>query len=72
MPELTDLKVYLRNKCALGTVLSGAGPTILTIVEEASKKELLELLESWKASQKCGVKIYDLEVDTEGLVVELE
>lgn len=70
-PELSSIRSKLKNSPALGTVLSGAGPSVLTIVERKYKDEVTEQLEDWKRSGNPGSEIFQLFVDYEGLVVEL-
>lgn len=72
VPELSELKMLLRNTPALAVVLSGAGSSILVIVEESHKDEVFEKLKDWKAKSSNQAEVLDLEVDHDGLVVEID
>ncbi len=70
VPELADLRKYLQESDALGTVLSGSGPTMLTIVNERYKTGVIQQLESWVEGQKTPCQLMELQVDTDGLIVD--
>lgn len=68
IPDFDKLKSICDNNNALGTFISGAGPTIITIVDEKNKefisnlsKELTLLSNNWL--------VKELEIDLEGAVV---
>jgi len=67
VPELSRLRHELKSSPALGCVLSGAGPSILVIVNEADKDVVLKQLQQWAAADNYGAEILDLHVDTQGL-----
>lgn len=72
VPDLSEVKMLLRNSPALGVVLSGAGSSILTLVEKSQKSEVLQLLHGWRAKNGNQAEVLDLQVDHDGLVVEIE
>ncbi|HEY9788623.1 MAG TPA: homoserine kinase [Candidatus Obscuribacterales bacterium] len=67
VPELSDLKRQLKYKSALGCVLSGAGSSILVIVDDYHKRDILSFLNSWAAAQAHAPAVLDLSVDMQGL-----
>lgn len=67
VPELANLKKELRDGPAIGCVLSGAGSSVLVLVNEGKKKELLEQIGSWQKQQSQESHILDLKADKAGL-----
>jgi homoserine kinase len=65
--ELPRVREHLRKLPILGCVLSGAGPSILVIVNQKNKALILEELKSWAPRQSAPPQILDLKVDQQGL-----
>lgn len=72
IPEFTEVKKALQGCDVLGSVLSGGGPSIITVVESEYKDEAIERLTRWSDSQKQPCQIMELPIDDEGLVVTCE
>lgn len=70
VPELADLRKHMQESDALGTVLSGSGPSMLTIVNERYKDGVMQQLEQWAENQKSVCQLMELQVDTDGLIVD--
>lgn len=68
--ELSSLRATLRRSPSLGVVLSGAGSSVLVIVDQSYKDDVLEKIYSWQTKNSPGSKVFDLEVDRRGLVEE--
>jgi homoserine kinase len=68
VPELPEIRSLLKGSPALGCVLSGAGSSVLVLVHEKDKSDLLKLLQDWSTQKSPGISIMDLEIDVEGLV----
>ncbi len=69
VPELSELRKFLQNSEAIGTVLSGSGPAIVSVVDRENKESLLLKLNDWSQNRKVPVRIQELEVDDNGLYV---
>ncbi|MBX9572694.1 MAG: homoserine kinase [Candidatus Obscuribacterales bacterium] len=69
VPELAEVRKLLQEHDVLGSVLSGGGPTILTIVESTQKPFVIKELEKWATAKKNSCRIMALEIDQDGLVV---
>ncbi len=67
VPELHELKKTTADLPVIGTVLSGAGPSVLNIVERKDASELLEALASWNQKRSSKCRILNLDVDEGGL-----
>jgi homoserine kinase len=67
VPELPKLRQELELLPALGCVLSGAGPSILVVVNEHHKPEVSQGLRSWAKAQQPAPQILELEVDQQGV-----
>jgi homoserine kinase len=67
VPELGELRALLAESPILGCVLSGAGSSVLVLVHEKNKPQVLATLEDWAQRKAEHPTILDLEVDTEGL-----
>ncbi|MBY0359249.1 MAG: homoserine kinase [Candidatus Obscuribacterales bacterium] len=67
VPELNSIRHAISNSPCLGTVLSGAGPSVLTIVNKRHKNQVLQSLQEWSKKQSDNYTIMDLSVDQEGL-----
>lgn len=72
VPELAAVKRLVSDLPAMGCVLSGAGSSILTIVNQRQKQQVLDCLNDWGRSQAAMPEILDLSVDQEGLKVSYE
>ena len=66
VPELAELRKLLLEFDVLGSVLSGSGPTVVTVLDRKNEAPTLERLRQWSTSNHC--QIMQLEVDDEGLV----
>ena len=70
VPELSEVRKLLQDhQQVLGSVLSGGGPSILTIVESTQRPFVIRELEQWASSKNNGCQILSLEIDDEGLMV---
>jgi homoserine kinase len=67
VPELTELRQLLRKQPALGCVLSGAGPSIMVVVDSRFLNEVLTVLQDWAATKAEQPRILNLQVDHSGL-----
>ncbi len=72
VPELQEVKFLLKDSLALGTVLSGAGSSVLVLSEARHAKTVKAQLDNWALTQKGSTKILSLEVDKEGLTASHE
>ncbi len=67
VPELKKIPEVLAKINTIGTILSGAGSSVLTIVHEHHHQSALRTLTAW-ASNECDIsQILDLTVDHEGI-----
>jgi homoserine kinase len=71
VPELSRLRQELVNEPIIGCVLSGAGSSVLVIVNEKRKPQVLERIHAWAATEAKPPKVLDLQVDNLG-IQELE
>lgn len=69
VPELAEIRKLLQEYDVLGTVLSGNGPTVLTIVENGQKPFVMKELQNWATKKNNSCRIEPLEIDMDGLVV---
>ena len=67
VPELGSLRRRLAGLPVLGCTLSGAGSSVLVLVTERHKAEVLDCLEKWAGAQPEPASVLDLNVDAEGL-----
>ncbi|HEY9869467.1 MAG TPA: homoserine kinase [Candidatus Obscuribacterales bacterium] len=67
VPELSLLRRHLSGMPILGCVLSGAGSSVLIVVNKRHKGQVVDSLTAWSASQRSAPRILDLIVDHEGL-----
>lgn len=72
VPELPAVRKLLIGYPTLGTVLSGAGSSVLTLVNRRHRKEVAERLKTWASTLPEPPEILSLEVDQEGLQVKYE
>jgi homoserine kinase len=72
VPELAAVRKAVSDLPVLGTVLSGAGPSVLTLVSRRHKQQVLECVLDWAQKQAKAPEVYALEVDREGLRVSHE
>jgi homoserine kinase len=72
VPQLGAIRKLVSDLPVIGCVLSGAGSSVLTIVHQRHRKQVLEALKSSAASQGEGAEVLDLSVDQEGLKVSYE
>jgi homoserine kinase len=68
VPELRQVRQVLSDTPALGTVLSGAGCSVLTIVNRRHHKQVLGCLSSWAKQQKQPPAILPVDVARQGAV----
>jgi homoserine kinase len=66
-PMFPEVRALLQDQPILGVVLSGAGPSILVIVNEKHQITVLEKLRSWAASIIEKPIVLPISVDSEGL-----
>lgn len=67
VPELASLRRALVNQPILGCVLSAGGPSMLAIVNERNRAEVLAHIEEWAAAQNDHPRVLDLRVDDDGI-----
>ncbi len=67
VPELESIKRELSGLPTLGTVISGAGPSVLTIVCRRHRQQIVDALNCWSEKKCPGGRVLDLSVDQEGL-----
>lgn len=67
VPELKSLKKYLHDSPALGVTLSGAGSSVLVLVEEDYQEDILELIDAWAQKQESQPDVLSLSVDQHGI-----
>lgn len=72
VPDLNKLKALVRGTSGLGCVLSGAGSSVLIIVNRRNQQDLMHELTSWCSRQGEGYKVLNLDVDTNGLRADYE
>jgi homoserine kinase len=70
VPELSELRTLLKHEPAIGCVLSGAGPSMLIVVNESKKAAIKDRLNEW-IQQKEGRKptLLDVPIDRDGMQV---
>jgi homoserine kinase len=72
VPELPAVRKLLSDFPILGCVLSGAGSSILTLVNQRHRAQVLQCLNEWASNQQDAPDVLDLQVDQEGLRVSYE
>ena len=72
VPELNKLKALVRGSHGLGCVLSGAGSSILVIVNQRDQLDMTNELTDWCSRQGDGYRVLNLDVDTNGLRADYE
>ena len=72
VPQLAAIRKVVSDLPVIGCVLSGAGSSVLTIVNQRHKKQLISCLKDWCGKQSAAPEVLDLEVDQEGLRVTYE
>lgn len=76
VPELTAIRKAVSDLPVMGCVLSGAGSSVLTVVNRRHRAQVVECLRSWASSQAANpaeqCQILDLDVDQEGLKISHE
>jgi homoserine kinase len=72
VPELPAVRKAVADLPVLGTVLSGAGSSVLTLVNRRHQRQVMECLADWAKKQTKAPQVYALEVDQEGLQVIYE
>lgn len=72
VPELGGIRKAVNDLPVMGCVLSGAGSSVLTIVNQRHRRQLLECLQEWTTQHCPGAEILDLSVDQEGLKVSYD
>jgi homoserine kinase len=70
VPELAEVRALLKHEPVIGCVLSGAGPAILIIVNEAHKQSIKERLSDWVAGKEARKPtVIDVPVDYSGMQI---
>ena len=72
VPELGGIRKAVSDLPVLGCVLSGAGSSVLTIVNQRHRRHVVECLQDWTKKHCPGAEILDLSVDQEGLKVSYD
>lgn len=72
VPELGALRKLLADYPIIGCVLSGAGSSILVLVNRRHRREVLQCLRDWAGGQPKPPEVLDLQVDQEGLRISYE
>lgn len=72
VPELAAVRKALSDFPVLGCVLSGAGSSVLTVVNQRQRRQVLQCLKDWSESRPESCEVFDLQVDQEGLRVTYE
>lgn len=72
VPELGDVRKLLSDFPIIGCVLSGAGSSVLVLVNRRHRREVLQRLKDWAAERKEAPEVLDLQVDQEGLRIQYE
>jgi homoserine kinase len=72
VPQLAEIRKVVSDLPVIGCVLSGAGSSVLTIVHQKHRQQLLECLRAWSCKNSQQSEILDLTVDQEGLKVSYE
>ncbi|MBZ0189630.1 MAG: homoserine kinase [Candidatus Obscuribacterales bacterium] len=67
VPELAEIRAVLHKEPIIGCVLSGAGSSILVIVNHKKKEVVLSNLKQWIAREQKTLTVLDLTVDRSGL-----
>jgi homoserine kinase len=67
VPELSRLRRELANQPIIGCVLSGAGSSVLVVVNEKRKAKVFEHIKDWAESEVKPPRVLDLQVDQEGI-----
>lgn len=67
VPHLLELRKALLREPALGCVLSGAGPSVLVVVDEKNKVHIQSVLSAWEEQQQQRYTILDLTSDPQGI-----
>ncbi len=67
VPELSEIRAVLAKEPVIGCVLSGAGSSVLVIVNHKKKKAVLSHLKQWIARERKALTLLDLTVDRTGL-----
>ncbi len=67
VPELGSIRRHLRNEPIIGSVLSGAGSSVMLIYHRRYERDIAESLKSWQSAQSNQPAILNLEVDHDGL-----
>jgi homoserine kinase len=72
VPQLGGIRKAVSDLPVIGCVLSGAGPSVMTIVHQRHRAHVLECLRDWTAKHDSQGEVLDLSVDQEGLKVSYE
>ncbi len=72
VPHLSAVRKQVSDLPVIGCVLSGAGSSVLTVVNQRHKQQVISCLRDWSKSQSAAPDILELEVDQEGLRVSYE
>lgn len=66
-PHLVQLRKLLARDAILGCVLSGAGPSVLVIVEEKHCSSILSVLREWESAQQQRYTLLNSSADSHGI-----
>lgn len=66
-PLLNKVRKALETEPVLASCLSGAGPSVLVLVQAKHKEAVLEYLKEWSHAEEEPLSILDIEADREGI-----
>jgi homoserine kinase len=67
VPELVKLRREMMNEPVLGCTLSGAGSSMIVILNQKHKPQVLERLKYWVETEAKPPRILDCQVDDQGI-----
>ncbi len=67
VPLLAKVRSMLTNLPVLGSCLSGAGPSVMVLVTDRHKEEVLEALKEWAGAEEEGLNVLAIDADRDGL-----
>jgi homoserine kinase len=72
VPNLGAIRRLVSDLPVIGCVLSGAGPSVLTVVHQRHRQQLFASLSEWQQKHDSAGEVLDLSVDQEGLKLSYE
>jgi len=72
VPQLAAIRKVVADLPVIGCVLSGAGSSVLTVVHQRHKQQVLASLREWSRNYSEENEVLDLKVDQEGLMVSYQ